>query len=96
MIHWELCKKFKFNHINKWYIHNPESILENETHKILGDFDKQTDHLISARPSDSQQKKENLLNSRLCRSSWLPGKTERKQKREKYLDLQLIYLGMNT
>ena len=30
--------------------------LENETHKILWDFDIQTDHLISARPSNSQQK----------------------------------------
>ena len=22
VIHWELCKKFKFDHINKWYAHN--------------------------------------------------------------------------
>ena len=22
MIHWELCKKFKFDHTNKWYLHN--------------------------------------------------------------------------
>ena len=40
VIHWELCKKFRFDHTNKWHMHNPESILENETHKIL---------LISAR-----------------------------------------------
>ena len=25
----KLCKKFKFDHTNKWYIHNPESLLEN-------------------------------------------------------------------
>ena len=30
VIHWELCKKFKFDHMNKWYMHNPESPLENE------------------------------------------------------------------
>ena len=30
-------------------IHNPESVMENETHKLLCDFDIQTDHLISAR-----------------------------------------------
>ena len=24
-------KKFKFDHTNKWYIHNLESVLENET-----------------------------------------------------------------
>ena len=49
VIHWELCKKFKFGQMNKWYMHNPESILENEAHKILFDFVIQTDHLISAR-----------------------------------------------
>ena len=40
--------RFKFDHTNKWYIHNPESFLENEMHKILWDFETQTDHLISA------------------------------------------------
>ena len=33
-------------------MHNPESILENETYKILLDFEIQTDHLISARSPD--------------------------------------------
>ena len=33
-------------------MHNPESILENETHKNLWDFETQTDHLISARLPD--------------------------------------------
>ena len=33
-------------------MHNPASILENETHKLLSDFDIQTDHLISARRPD--------------------------------------------
>ena len=27
-------------------MHNPESVLENDTHKLLWDFDIQTDHLI--------------------------------------------------
>ena len=48
---WEL-HKFKLNHTNKWYMHNLESFLENETHKILWDFEIQTDHLISARRPD--------------------------------------------
>ena len=51
VIHWELYK-FKFDHTNKWYMHNPESGLENETHKLLLDFEIQTGHLISARRSD--------------------------------------------
>ena len=31
VIHWELCKKLKFHHTNKWYMNKPESVLENET-----------------------------------------------------------------
>ena len=26
-----LCKKFKFNHTNKWYMHDPAPVLENDT-----------------------------------------------------------------
>ena len=48
VIHWEMCKKFKFDHTNKWYMHNTAAVLENDTHKHLWDFDIQTDHLISA------------------------------------------------
>ena len=49
---WEMSKKFKFDHTNKWYMHNPPHVLENNTHKLLWDFDEQTDHLISARRPD--------------------------------------------
>ena len=52
VIHWEMWKPFKFDHTNKWYMHNPASVLENNTHKLLWDFDIHTDHLISARRSD--------------------------------------------
>ena len=48
VIHKELCKKFKFDRTNKWYMRNPESSLENETHNIIWDLSLQTDHLISA------------------------------------------------
>ena len=51
VIHWEVYKTFKFDYTNKWYMHKPESIL-NVTHKILLDFEIQTDHLILARRSD--------------------------------------------
>ena len=63
VIHWELCKKFKFGNMNKWYMHNPENVLDNETHKPLWDFEMQTDHLISARWLDlvivNKKKEEN-------------------------------------
>ena len=34
--HWELCKKLKFDHTNKWYMPNQTSILENETQTSMG------------------------------------------------------------
>ena len=49
VIHWEMCKKFKFDRTNKWYMHNTAPLQENDTHKLLWDFDIHTDHLISAR-----------------------------------------------
>ena len=38
-----MCTKFKFDHTNKWYMHKPESVQENGTHKILWDFEVQTE-----------------------------------------------------
>ena len=40
-----MCKKLKFDHPNKCYMHNPAPVLDN-------DFDIHTDHLISARRPD--------------------------------------------
>ena len=44
-----MCRKFQFDHTKKWYIHNPAPVLENDTHKLLWDFDI---HQISARRPD--------------------------------------------
>ncbi len=75
-IHCEICKKFKFDHTYKWYMHNPAPILENDTHKLLWDFDIHTDHLIMARRPElfnnqkkKKKKEENLQNCRLGCSS---------------------------
>ena len=87
--HLEMCKKFKFDHANKWYMHNPAPVLGTDPHKLLWDFDIQTDHLISARRPDLiiiNKKKEHLQNCRLC----CPGRPQIKlkecEKRDKYLD----------
>ena len=74
--------------MNKWYMHNPESVLENETHKLLWDFEIQTDHLILARQPDLvivNKKKEDLQNFGL----WCPGRplSKESEKKDKYLDL---------
>ena len=44
-------------------MHNPTSVRENDTHKLLWDFDIRMDHLISARRPDViiiNNKKENF------------------------------------
>ena len=63
VIHWEICKKFKFDHTNKWYMHKSAPVLENDTHKLLWDFNIQTDPLISAKktiPFNNQLKKKRI------------------------------------
>ena len=50
-----MCKKFKFDYTNKWYMHNRAPVLENDTQKLLWDFDIQMNQLISARPNNNQQ-----------------------------------------
>ena len=68
----------------------PESVPEKETHKLLRDFEIQTDHLISARRPDPilVNKKE-----RTCRivDFTVPVdhslKLKESEKRDKYLDL---------
>ena len=49
VIDWELCKKLKFDHATKWYMYKPKSVLEDETHKTLCNFEIQMDHQILAR-----------------------------------------------
>ena len=46
--------------MNKWYMHKPESVLENEMQKILWDFEIQTDHLNLARWPDLVKKKKKV------------------------------------
>ena len=84
VIHGELRKKFKFDPTNKLYMHQPESVLENETQKILSGFQIQADHLISARQPDLvivNKKKENFAVPVDHRLNW------RKTKKDKYLDI---------
>ena len=51
-------------------MHNPAPVLENDTHKLIWDFNIQTDHIILARRPDltiiNKKKEENLQNCRLC------------------------------
>ena len=51
-IHWEVCRKICFDVNEKWYKHDPEKVVENDSWKILCDFTIQTDHVIEARRPD--------------------------------------------
>ena len=82
VIHREMCKKFKFDHTNKWYMHNPAPVLENDTHKLLWDSDIHTDHLISARRPYLiiTNKKREYAKFRFFFYCWSQKKTERMWK----------------
>ena len=54
VIHWELCKRFKFDKMGNGWIHKPESDQETETDKIIWDTEIQTDHPILGRRSDQE------------------------------------------
>ena len=79
VVHWEMCIKFQFDHTNKWYMHNPAPALENDSHKLLWDFNIPTDDLIPARRPDLiiiNKKNENLQNCRFC----CPGRPQNKSE----------------
>ena len=52
MVHWKLCEKYGFKSNEKWYEHEPESVVENDRVKLLWDVNIQCDHIIEARRPD--------------------------------------------
>ena len=51
-VHWKLARKCNFEAGDKWYKHEPETLLENEDYKILWDFSVDTDRVIEAWRTD--------------------------------------------
>ena len=90
VIHKELCKKLKFVHTNKWYMHNPESILKKlDTQASLGFWETNRSSNLGqmTRSSKSQEKKS---------ASWIVDfafpvdhrlKLKKREKRDNYQDL---------
>ena len=68
-------------------MYKPESILKNETHKILRDFEIQTDHIIHVRRPNLViiNKKENLSSSGFCHSNRPHSENKRKWKERQVL-----------
>ena len=75
-------------------MHDPAPVLENDTHKLLWDFDVQTDHLISARRPDL------IIINKKKKSIWkivdfpIPVdyriKLKECEKKDRYLDLAKV------
>ena len=49
-----LCKRLRFYHATNWYMYKLESVLSNETCKILRDLGIQMDHRIPAKRLDQK------------------------------------------
>ena len=72
-------------------MHNPAPVLENDTHKLLRDFDIHTDHLISARRPDliiiNKKKRETCKIVDFAIPADHRIKLKECEKKDKYLDL---------
>ena len=70
-------------------MHNPAAVLENETHKLLWDFDIHMDHLISARRPDHMiinKKKRTFKIADFALPPDLRIKLEECEQKDKYLN----------
>ena len=88
VIHWEMCKKFKFDHTNKLYIHNLAPVQENDTPMGLWHTHGSPNLDQKTRPYNNQLKKK-----RICKilNFAVPAdykiKLKEWEKKDKYLDL---------
>ena len=70
-------------------MHNPESVLENETYKNLWSFERQKNHLISARQPDlviTCKKKRSCRVVNLAVTTNSRMKLKEREKKDKYCD----------
>ena len=87
VVHWNLLGKCGFSRVDKWFEHQPETVLENN---LLWDYNIQTDHQISARRPDLV-----VINKQeqTCQVIDIPVpeytavKAKKEEKLEKYQDL---------
>ena len=49
VVRWDLSGKYGLDWSDKWYNHVPESVLENESYKLLWNYNVRADHNIEAR-----------------------------------------------
>ena len=96
VIYREMCKKSQFDYTNKWYMPNPASVLENDTNKLLGDFDiicisKSLNIGQKTTQLQQQQQQQQKMRSSKLVDFTVPAdiriKLKESEKKDKYLDL---------
>ena len=90
MVHWDFLGKCGFSRVDKWYEHQPETVLENNDYKLLWDYNIHTDHQISARRPDlvvinKQEQTCQVIDIAVPEDTAVKAKEE--EKLEKYQDL---------
>ena len=80
LIYWKLARKCNFEAGDKWYEHEPESVLENGDYKILWDSGIQTDRVIEARRLE-------LVKSLILQFLEIIGLRRRRKKRQKSIKI---------
>ena len=90
IVYWKLARKCNFEAGDKWYEHEPDSVLKIEDYKILWDFSIQIDHIIEAqRPDlvvvDKKRRSLKIIDFAAPGDSRIE---EKKENIEKYQDLR--------
>ena len=88
-VHWDICKKNRLEHSEKWYEHIPEGAVENKEIKVLWDINIQCNNLIEVRRPhliviDKKEQKGIITDIAVPADV----RVEEKEKLEKYQDLK--------
>ena len=70
-------------------MHKPESVLENETHKVLWDFEMQMDC-----PTPTRRPNLELINKKKRKEKWILTFQNERKRKDKYLDLWNMKVGV--
>ena len=89
-VHWDICKKNKLEHIEKWQKHASEGAVVNEKIKVLWNINIQCDNLIEARQPDlivigKKEQKEIIIDTAVPADIRVE---EKEKKVEKYQDFK--------
>ena len=83
IVHWKLARKCNFEAADKWYKHEPGSVLEKEDYKIFWNFSTQTDVIEARRPDlvVVDKKRRAKINSLILQFLQVVGSRRRRKRR---------------